>query len=76
MEPSTSVAVNGVAAVVLLTTRSSPEGTVARLAETVRGWRSIVSVSLIPELSVAVNASRRNEGYSWSGALNEPLETP
>ena len=61
---------------VLLRTTLSPEGTLARLAATVLGCRSIVSLSLIDVESVTVSVSWMNEGYSWSGALNDPLATP
>jgi hypothetical protein len=58
------VALYGAALLVLLITRLRPEGTVARLAVTVLGFRSIVVLSLIPDVSVAVRVSWMNDGYS------------
>ena len=46
------------------------------MIETVFGSSRSDSVSLSPPESVAVSRSSRWEGYSWSGAVKEPLATP
>ena len=58
------------------TTSWSPAGVVLKVSATVRGSRRRISVSVKPSLSAAVSCNSRYEGYSWSGAANEPLATP
>ena len=50
-----------------------PGGSVATVSIVVSGssWRDVVTA--LPSESVAVNLSSRWEGYSWSGAVKDPL---
>src|SRR5262245_31425174 len=70
------VRLKGAVELVLPTVSCSPDGTDWKLSETVCGssWRLLTSCA--PPESVAVSWISRYEGYSWSGALNEPLATP
>ena len=43
---------------------------------TVWGCSVTLAVLVRPPESVTVSTSSRWEGYSWSGAVNEPLATP
>ena len=52
---------------------AAPTGTSARPSA---GRAGRVSVSVRPPESVAVRRSSRCDGYSWSGAVNEPPATP
>src|SRR5262245_16720761 len=54
----------------------SPDGDEAKFRTVVCGWRSTDVVAVAPAESVAVSRSVRYEGYSWSGAENDPLATP
>ena len=47
-----------------------------KVSTTVRGSSRRVLVAVRPPESVAVSRSSRYDGYSWSGAVNEPLATP
>ena len=76
-EPRITVRVNGAGAV----KASSASGEARRTAtasvrSTVFGSRRTLWVRLSPPESVAVSRSSRYDGYSWSGAVNEPLATP
>ena len=42
----------------------------------VTGWRSRLTLAVMPPESVTLTVTRRCEGYSWSGATNVPLLTP
>ncbi len=53
-----------------------PGGLEANVSTTVCGSSLRISVSVRPPASVAVRRSSRYEGYSWSGAVNEPPATP
>jgi hypothetical protein len=68
--------VKGVAALPPLRTSCRPEGLVANVRLTVWGWSVTLAVLVRPPESVAVKTSSRLDGYSWSGAVNEPLATP
>ena len=43
---------------------------------TVCGCSVTLAVLVRPPESVPVRTSWRLDGYSWSGAVNEPLDTP
>ena len=75
-EPRMTVFENGVALVVLATDSCNPDGEELKVRLTVIGWRSTLFVVVTPFESVAVRRSCRYDGYSWSGALNDPLATP
>ena len=74
-EPTITVRVNGVAVDVALPTVRLRPGGVGREREVDglagRGGRSRCRSA--PPASVAVSRSSRCDGYSWSGAVNEPL---
>src|SRR5436190_15032800 len=71
-----SVRVNGVVEAELPTTSESPDGEEAKLTSAVSGSRRIDFVSVSPPESVTVSCSSSQAGYSWSGAVKEPLVTP
>src|SRR6185503_7984788 len=71
-----TVRVNGAVDVAAFTASDSPLGIVWKLSTTVWGSSRRVTEDCVPKLSVAVSVSSRYDGYSWSGALNEPLATP
>src|SRR4051794_4170111 len=75
-DPWITVRLNGVVLARLFTVSDRPDGTEARLSVVVRGSRRTLAVLVRPPASVAVSGSSREDGYSWSGALNEPLATP
>jgi hypothetical protein len=75
-EPTITVRVNGVVEALLPTVSCSPVGLVPKVRSTVWGSRRTLAVSVSPPLSVAVSCSSIQAGYSWSGAVNEPLATP
>ena len=75
-EPMITVRSNGVVCAALPTTSSSAVGVVANVSATVCGWSRMLSVSVSPPASVTVSRSSRWDGYSWSGATNEPFATP
>ena len=50
-----------------------PPGVLWKVSTTVRGSSRRVRVPVSPPESVAVRVSSRYDGYSWSGAVNEPL---
>ncbi len=65
IEPSTTVAVNGVAcAGLLFTTSERPDGTDCMVSVTVLGLRAIVVLLEMELESVAVSFSSRKDGYS------------
>ena len=68
--------VNGAAPVYEPTDSCSPAGAVSNVRFTVRGSSRRVTVFVRPAPSVAVSSSSRCDGYSWSGATNEPDATP
>ncbi len=71
-----TVRVNGAVDVTPFTESCRPVGVVAKLSVTVCGSRRTDVVPLTPPPSVAVSWSSRYDGYSWSGAVNEPFATP
>src|SRR5437764_12503495 len=75
-EPMITVLLNGVTPVVVLIPSVRPEGTEAKLSTAVFGSSRTLVVAERPPASVAVRSSSRYDGYSWSGALNEQLDTP
>src|SRR5262245_53480529 len=56
--------------------RDRPLGTVCKVRLTVRGSIRRLMFAVRPAESVAVITSWRYDGYSWSGAANEPLAVP
>ena len=76
VEPVMTVRVNGAAACRRPEDELKPGGARCEGQPTVCGWSLSVSVSVRPPASVAVRRSSRYDGYSWSGAVNEPLGTP
>ncbi len=74
-EPTITVRVNGVGATAPFQAISRPVGFDANVRSTVCGFRRTLVVVLAPSESVAVRRSSRCDGYSWSGALNDPLAT-
>ena len=75
-EPTITVRVNAALEAVEPTTSDSPPGLVWKLNCTVFGSRRSVLVLVRPPESVTVSLSSRYDGYSWSGAMKLPLETP
>src|SRR5919204_1055485 len=71
-----SVRVNGVVDAELPTTSESPDGEEAKFTSAVSGSRRIDLVSERPPESVTVSCSSSQAGYSWSGAVKEPLVIP
>src|SRR5829696_8485432 len=76
LDPTITVRLKLAVLVVDPTVSCSPPGVVWKLRVTVRGssWRD--TLCRRPPESVAVSCSSRYDGYSWSGAVNEPLATP
>ncbi len=77
VEPTMTVRVKGVVEEMVLTASCKPGGRGGeaeddRLRIEAQGGRRADA----PPASVAVSLSSRYEGYSWSGALKEPLATP
>src|SRR5215475_4258147 len=78
-EPTTTVTGNGVRRGASFTTRSlrtRPPGLVLKVSTTVFGSSRTLVVEVSPPESVAVSWSSSQHGYSWSGAVNAPLEKP
>src|SRR5256885_3815279 len=75
-EPTITVRSNGAVAWASLKTSCNPVGDECRDRVTVCGSSSTDVDALIPPLSVAVKVSTRCDGYSWSGAANDPLAIP
>jgi hypothetical protein len=71
--PMISVFTYGVASLTLLALSVSPGGSLASVRSAVSGYKSTLAVSVRPPASVAVRRSSRWVGYSWPGAVNEPL---
>src|SRR4051812_13140109 len=76
VDPAITVRENGVRCWVPPTVSIAWPGLEVKLSVTVFGWRSIVFVPVRPVESVAVSVSCRYDGYSWSGATNDPAATP
>ena len=77
-EPATTVTENGVLRGASLTTRllrARPPGLVLNVSTTVFGSSRTLVVEVSPPESVAVSWSSSQHGYSWSGAVIDPLET-
>ena len=74
-EPTITVRENGATDEALPTVSLRPAG-VSNVRTTVRGSRRMLSVSVSPPASVAVRRSSRCDGYSWSGAVNDPVACP
>src|SRR5207244_12711863 len=75
VEPTMTVRVNGAAAACEPTASCRPLRTLANASWTVVGSRRRVSDACSPFESVAVSVSSSHDGYSWSGAANEPEAT-
>src|SRR3712207_5777923 len=75
-EPTMTWCVTGVVPDSLPTDTPAPEGLDAKPRFTVWGSRRTVALFESPEESTAVSSSSRYDGFSWSGAGNEPLSTP
>ena len=71
-EPVMTVPVNGAALAVSSSVSGMPAGTLASSTVLVFGCSSTLSVSVSPSASVAVSRSSSHDGYSWSGATNDP----
>jgi hypothetical protein len=76
LEPWITVRLNGVGAVVPFSPSVSPEGCDCSVKVVVRGSSTTLSVPFNPAVSVAVSDNSSEAGYSCSGAMNEPLDTP
>src|SRR3954470_13036021 len=75
VDPAITVRENGVRCWVPPTASIAWLGLEVKFSVTVFGCRSMVFVPVRPVESVAVNVSCRYDGYSWSGATNEPDAT-
>src|ERR1043166_4462650 len=78
-EPTTTVTENGVVRGASFTTRSlrtRPPGLVLNVSTTVLGSSRTLVVEVSPPESVAVSCTSSQHGYSWSGAVHDPLVTP
>jgi hypothetical protein len=76
LELTTTVFVNGAGPLVVPAVSWAPAGDEASVRSTVCGSSRTLVVALNPFESVAVSWSSSQHGYSWSGALKVPLETP
>ena len=76
LELTMTVRANGVGAVIELSPRIRPVGFARRVSVVVLGSSTTLCVAFSPCESVAVNTSSSEDGYSWSGARNEPPATP
>src|SRR5918993_2555577 len=68
--------VKGVVLTVEPTASCIPLGWVSNPSSTVRGSRRTCVEPAAPAESVAVRTSSRYDGYSWSGATNDPCSWP
>src|SRR5262249_55515123 len=77
-EPMTTLTENGALCRVPFTTkwRTTPRGRVLNVSTTVFGSSRTLVVEVSPPESVAVSCSSSQHGYSWSGAVTDPPETP
>src|SRR6266540_1961390 len=75
-EPTITVRVNGAVPAVPPTTSSAPVGLELNVSTTVCGSSRTVVLTACPSESVAVSTRSKKDGYSWSGAVNEPEATP
>src|SRR5689334_18972661 len=76
-EPTTAVMENGVVCPASFTPRSvmaSPPGLVLNVSTTVFGSSRTLVVEASPLESVAVSCNSSQQGYWWSGAVNDPPE--
>ena len=73
IEPTITVRPNGVALPTPFTCSRRPAGSDRIHNRTVCGSKTIVFDADRPHESVAVNVSCNDDGYSWSGATNEPV---
>ena len=73
VEPTITVRVNVAVEPLPSTVSDSPPGLVWKVSATVFGSRRRTFVSVRPPESVAVSFSSRYDGYSWSGAVKDPL---
>ena len=76
LEPTITVRVKVALAVAPPTASWRPPGVVWKVSCTVLGSSRSVLVVLSPPESVAVSLESRYDGYSWSGAVNDPPATP
>jgi hypothetical protein len=76
VDPTITVRENGLAEEPELNASCSPVGLEVKLSTTVCGSSLTLVVEAAPLLSVAVSCSSRWDGYSWSGAWNDPPATP
>src|SRR5438045_361033 len=72
-EPMITVFVNGAVWAAVFSPSCRPDGLVANVRFTVSGFRSTELDDDTPAPSVTVRVRWMCEGYSWSGAVNEPL---
>ena len=75
-ELTMTVFVTGAVAVVSFRPRPKPEGLLLNVRFTVLGLTMTLVALSVPEESLAVSLISREDGYSWSGATNDPLEIP
>ena len=72
-DPWITVQTQGAVAVFELTPSCRPAGTEVTVRSTVLGFTITDSTSVSPPESVTVSLNSRFEGYSWSGAMSDPL---
>ena len=70
------VLVNGAIAVEAFKPSLRPEGLLTSVSATVLGFKVMLAVLSVPEESMAVRLICSEDGYSWSGAKNDPLAIP
>ena len=79
-EPATTVRENGVvlgaSSFTARPVRTRPPGLVLNVSTTVLGSSRTLAVEVSPPESVAVSCSSSQHGYSWSGAVTDPLAVP
>ena len=75
-DPTMTVRVTGAVTAWGPTLSPRPVGLVAKVRSTVCGSSRTLVLALAPAESVAVSTNVSDEGYSWSGAGNDPLATP
>src|SRR5262245_15632291 len=76
LDPTMTVRVNVAVELAPLNVSWSAHGAVWNVKTTVFGSSRSALVFVRPPESVAVRLSSRYDGYSWSGAVNDPLLTP
>src|SRR5437764_957332 len=76
VEPITACFVSGAAPAISSMPTFAPVGFEATVRFMICGSTRTLVVAVAPVESVAVSWTSSQHGYSWSGALNEPLATP